>query len=113
MLKNGVLVILINFFLIKKNAKNLTNFKLFLLDCAIALNGLVQADASNYARNLDIPYPQNSLRNLARENIMTKLFYLVDIDTVPSGDLRYQFNKFAKRVRKLIFVTGSGILSKF
>ena len=56
------------------------------------------SDSANYARNLDIPYPQNTLRNLARVNIQTKLFYLVDIDTVPSADLRYQLNKFAKRV---------------
>jgi len=66
-------------------------------ECEVAKAALVAADEANYARNTDIKYPQNSLRNLARVNIKTHLFYLVDIDTVPSGDLRYQFNKFAKK----------------
>lgn len=63
----------------------------------MAKAALVAADEANYGRNTDIKYPQNSLRNLARVNIETHLFYLVDIDTIPSGDLRYQFNKFAKK----------------
>lgn len=70
---------------------------LIVLECEVAKAALVAADEANYARNTDIKYPQNSLRNLARVNIKTHLFYLVDIDTVPSGDLRYQFNKFAKK----------------
>ena len=41
-------------------------------------------------------YPQNSLRNLARDNLETELFYLVDIDTVPVANLRTDFTKFAK-----------------
>ena len=46
-----------------------------------------------------IKYPQNSLRNLARDNLNTKLFYVVDIDTLPNAKLRQKFDAFAKRVR--------------
>ena len=44
--------------------------------------------AGNYRRLDKIKYPQNSLRNLARDNVETSLFYLVDIDTVPSANFR-------------------------
>ena len=44
--------------------------------------------AGNYRRLDKIKYPQNSLRNLARDNVETKLFYLVDIDTLPSAGFR-------------------------
>ena len=36
------------------------------------------------------------MRNLARDDLGTKLFYLVDIDTVPVANLRSDFTKFAK-----------------
>ena len=52
----------------------------------------------NYQREDKIKYPQNSLRNLARDNLNTNLFYLVDIDTVPCGSLRHDFDKFAIKV---------------
>ena len=90
-------------------------------DCNTAMEGLQELDAPNYARNVDLIYPQNSLRkrfkreslyfknfstsfepfirNLAKTYINTLLFFLVDIDIVPSVDLRHQFNKFAKKVR--------------
>ena len=57
---------------------------------------LKESEGKNYARG-ELPYPQNSLRNIARVKIKTDLFYLVDIDTVPSNDLRYQFTKFARK----------------
>lgn len=65
-------------------------------ECSIAMGHLKESEGKNYARG-ELPYPQNSLRNIARVKIKTDLFYLVDIDTVPSNDLRYQFTKFAKK----------------
>lgn len=65
-------------------------------DCSTALSHLRESEGQNYARG-ELPYPQNSLRNIARVKIKTDLFYLVDIDTVPSLDLRYLFTKFAKK----------------
>ena len=52
----------------------------------------------NYQRDDLLKYPQNSLRNLARDRLDTKLFYLVDIDTIPAAGLRDEFNKYAKKV---------------
>jgi len=52
----------------------------------------------NYQRDDLLKYPQNSLRNLARDRLDTKLFYLVDIDTIPAAGLRDEFNKYARKV---------------
>ena len=69
------------------------------IDCGEALAALLELKTrGNYQRLDKIKYPQNSLRNLARDDLNTNLFYLVDIDTVPCGNLRHDFDKFARKV---------------
>lgn len=74
------------------------NDKLLSDDCTEALSALTDLKTKgNYQREDKIKYPQNSLRNLARDNLNTNLFYLVDIDTVPCSSLRHDFDKFATK----------------
>ena len=39
-------------------------------------------------------YPQNVLRNVARSGVNTEFIYLIDIDTIPSSQLREKFRNF-------------------
>lgn len=67
-------------------------------ECELALEGLKKLQKKgNYQRDDLLKYPQNSLRNLARDRLDTKLFYLVDIDTIPAAGLRDEFNKYARK----------------
>lgn len=48
---------------------------------------------SNYA-NSDLEYPNNLLRNLAINYAQTPYIFMVDIDLVPSANLRTEFQRF-------------------
>ena len=76
-----------------------TSLLIFDKECELAMEGLKKLQKKgNYQRDDLLKYPQNSLRNLARDRLDTKLFYLVDIDTIPAAGLRDEFNKYAKKV---------------
>ena len=78
-----------------------SNFLIIDKECELAMEGLKKLQKKgNYQRDDLLKYPQNSLRNLARDRLDTKLFYLVDIDTIPAAGLRDEFNKYAKKVEK-------------
>ncbi|KAG8198071.1 hypothetical protein JTE90_020902 [Oedothorax gibbosus] len=53
--------------------------------------------ASNLGKNyaLGVAYPNNLLRNVARRNSVTDFQFMVDIDMVPSKNLRTDFLQFA------------------
>ena len=75
------------------------SFLIFEKECELAMEGLKKLQKKgNYQRDDLLKYPQNSLRNLARDRLDTKLFYLVDIDTIPAAGLRDEFNKYARKV---------------
>ena len=44
---------------------------------------------------MPIPYPHNTLRNVAKRNLQTDYMFLLDIDTLPSENARNQFLDFA------------------
>ena len=68
-------------------------------DCNLAVEAVIDLKKrTNYNRMDKIKYPQNTLRNLARDTILTKLFLVVDIDTLPNAKLRQKFDTFAKKV---------------
>ena len=65
-------------------------------DCSIVYTALKAIPGQNYAHT-SIPYPHNTLRNAARENLNTKLIFLLDVDTVPSKTAREQFLQFVHK----------------
>lgn len=52
-------------------------------------------DDLNYKN--EIPYPHNVLRNAARKGSATEFVFLIDVDVMPSLNIRDDFNKFATR----------------
>ena len=67
-------------------------------DCSQLLALIEKLEKGGNYRRLDrIKYPQNSLRNLARDNVKTELFYLVDIDTLPSANFKHDFFSFMNK----------------
>lgn len=52
-------------------------------------------DSANYKG--DIPYPHNVLRNVARRGAATSHVFLIDVDVMPSLNIRDEFNAFAQR----------------
>jgi hypothetical protein len=50
-------------------------------------------DGSNYA-NRDLEYPSNVLRNLAINYAQTPYIFVIDIDFLPSSNLRTEFQRF-------------------
>jgi len=65
-------------------------------------------DSNNYKG--DIPYPHNVLRNVARKGVATSHVFLIDVDVMPSLQMREQFLSFATKRQifetseKLVFV---------
>lgn len=55
----------------------------------LAINGI---KGKNYMAN-GIPYPHNTLRNAAKIGVFTKFMFLLDIDTMPSANVRENFMK--------------------
>ncbi|XP_070180229.1 beta-1,4-glucuronyltransferase 1-like [Littorina saxatilis] len=55
-----------------------------------------QGQAKNYALE-GIEYPHNVLRNLAVNYVQTRYVFVVDVDMLPSEDLRVQFQKLLAR----------------
>ena len=52
-------------------------------------------DSENYKNK--IPYPHNVLRNAARKGAATEFVFLIDVDVMPSLNMREGFNDFARR----------------
>eukprot|EP00117_Sycon_ciliatum_P019366 scpid60272/ scgid17575/ N-acetyllactosaminide beta-1,3-N-acetylglucosaminyltransferase; I-beta-1,3-N-acetylglucosaminyltransferase; Poly-N-acetyllactosamine extension enzyme; UDP-GlcNAc:betaGal beta-1,3-N-acetylglucosaminyltransferase 1 len=65
-------------------------------DCVNAIVKLSTVKKQNYA--LKVPYPNNLLRNVARDNSLSKFIFVVDIDMVPSVGLRLDFLQYGQRM---------------
>jgi len=65
-------------------------------ECSEVYQALKSIPGQNYAKT-SIPYPHNTLRNVARYELNTKLMFLLDIDTVPARGSREQFLNFAQK----------------
>lgn len=83
-----------------RNFESLSNLK---LSCTDSLDspGFLQPDFKhiNY-QNPDLDYPNNLLRNLAINYAQTPYIFMIDIDMVPSENLRTQFQKFMSHTSK-------------
>lgn len=44
-----------------------------------------------------VPYPVNVMRNIARRDIASRFFFLIDIDMIPNRGLRQSFIKFIEK----------------
>lgn len=71
--------------------------------------GVVPVDSGSFSSSSSLPanydtkdgvsYPNNLLRNVARRNVLTEFFFLVDVDTVPSTNLHRDFLAFSETNR--------------
>ncbi|XP_022083043.1 beta-1,4-glucuronyltransferase 1-like [Acanthaster planci] len=65
------------------------------LPCKTILDSLKEQtfEAASQARNyaLEVVYPNNVLRNVARSGVASRFVFVVDIDMLPSANLRTQF----------------------
>jgi len=64
-------------------------------DCQEVTSTLRNMQRTNYDSSYGILYPHNTLRNVARYKLPTKLMFLIDIDTLPALNSRDLFLKFA------------------
>lgn len=78
-------------------------------ECSEVYAALKSIPGQNYAKT-SIPYPHNTLRNVAKNQLNTKLMFLLDIDTVPSENSRVQFLQFAQK--RDLFGEGAHLIEK-
>lgn len=63
----------------------------------------LHVESNNYAHSIALEYPNNLLRNLAVNYAQTPYILMVDIDMIPSENLRIQFQNFmSTRSQKLL-----------
>lgn len=64
-------------------------------NCERLLEDIENFGTDNYEHK--IPYPHNVLRNAARNGVMTEFVFLIDVDVIPSVNLRDMFMEYAYR----------------